>query len=129
MKFSTIKKKDKKEKMTQAISKSNKEFIRESIEMGIREDGRQMLEMRNMKLIFSKKNDGVEVSLGKTKVFAKISSKIIEPSKSKPSEGKMRFIINLKLMRDTKQGFLEMNDNDLSTEISKVLERSIRGSK
>lgn len=115
--------------MTQPISKANKEFLRESLTVGIRDDGRQMLEMRNMRLVFSQKNDGVEVSLGKTKVFAKISSDIIEPSKSKPSEGKMRFLINLRLMRDTKQGFLESSENDLSTEISKVLERSIKGSK
>lgn len=115
--------------MSQPVSTANKEFIRSSLSIGIRNDGRQLLEMRNMKIIFSKKNDGVEVSLGKTKVYAKISSKIIEPSKAKPSEGKMRFLINLRLLRDSKQAFLEISENDLSTEISKVLERSIKGSK
>lgn len=82
-----------------------------------------------MRIIFNESRDGVEVSIGKTKVFAKISSKIIEPSSNKPSEGKMRFMVNLKMMSDTSQGFDKIRGGDLATEINKVLERSIMGSK
>jgi exosome complex RNA-binding protein Rrp42 (RNase PH superfamily) len=115
--------------MTTVLTTENTKFIRTSATVGLRDDGRQMLEMRQMKIIFNENSDGVEVSIGKTKVFAKISSKIIEPSSNAPNEGKMSFIINLKIMNDTKQGFTDSRGGDLSTEINKVLERTIMGSK
>ena len=115
--------------MTEAISNDTNNFVRSSVTLGLRQDGRQMLEMRQMRIVFNKDKDGVEVALGKTIVFAKISSKIIEPAKNKPSEGKMRFIVNLRVTQDTKQGFKSQKPATLATEINKVLERSIKGSK
>jgi exosome complex RNA-binding protein Rrp42 (RNase PH superfamily) len=115
--------------MAEPITKGNRQFIREATTIGLRDDGRQLLEMRQMKIIFNEKNDGVEVSLGKTKVYAKISSKIIEPSASKPSEGKMRFLVNLRILQDTQQSFNSQKGGNLATEIGKVLERGIKGSK
>ena len=115
--------------MTTIVTTDNKNFVRESATVGLRDDGRQMLEMRQMRIVFNDNNDGVQVSIGKTKVFAKVSSKIIEPSSNKPSEGQIRFLVNLKMMSDTKQGFAHLRGGDLATEINKVLERSIMGSK
>lgn len=82
-----------------------------------------------MKIIFNEQQDGVEISLGKTKVYSKISSKIVEPSSNSPNEGKIQFVVNLKLLMDTKQAFSETRAGELSIEISKVLERIIIGSK
>lgn len=115
--------------MTTINTADNKEFIRSGATQGFRDDGRQMLETRQMKIIFNEQQDGVEISLGKTKVYSKISSKIIEPSSNAPNEGKISFVANLKLLMDTKQAFTETKALELSIEVSKVLERTIIGSK
>lgn len=115
--------------MTSTVPKINKEFVRNAATVGLRDDGRELLEMRQMKIIFNKENDGVEVSLGKTVVYAKLTSKIMEPTATRPSEGKIRFIINLRLMQDTNQSYCRQKGGDLATEIGKVLERTILGSK
>lgn len=115
--------------MSVVTPKINKVFVREAAQVGLRDDGRELLEMRSMKIIFNENNDGVEVSLGKTTVYAKLSSKIIEPASHRPSEGKMRFIINLRVMQDTPQAFSKIRGGDLATEIGKVLERNIMSSK
>ena len=115
--------------MSKVLPKINRDFARTAITEGLRDDGRQMLEMRKMRIIMNEGNDGLEVSLGKTKVFAKISSKIIEPPSHRPSEGKMRFIVNLRIMQETRQSMDGQRGGSLATEIGKVLERSIRGSK
>ena len=51
------------------ISLNNNEFITEAIKQGLRMDGREMLELRNISLTFHKQSNPsiVEVTLGKTR--------------------------------------------------------------
>lgn len=97
--------------------------------MGMREDGRGLLEMRELNIVFNQTQDGCEVSLGKTKVFAKVFAKITEPSLSKPNEGSIKFAVNLRVAQDSRQAFSNQKSIDLSNEIAKFLEKNIKGSK
>jgi exosome complex RNA-binding protein Rrp42 (RNase PH superfamily) len=110
-------------------SKLVQKYIEEIILMGIREDGRELLELRQADLVFNQTQDGVEVALGKTKVFAKVSSRITEPSLSKPNEGSIKFSVNLRIAQESGQAFENQKSIDLSNEIAKYLERNIKGSK
>lgn len=110
-------------------SKNQVNFINRITLEGGREDGREMLEMRHLQIIFNDTNDGCEISLGKTKVFAKVFAKITEPSLSKPSEGSIKFLINLRVAEQTNQTFTHQKSIDLSNELSKFLERNIKGSR
>lgn len=110
-------------------SKSKVSFIESLIAEGQRSDGRDLLEMRNLRLVFNQTNDGCEVSLGKTVVFCKVSAKITEPSLAKPSEGSINFMINLRVAQESSQAFSNQKSIQLSNELSKYLERNIKGSK
>ncbi len=54
------------------ISFSKKQIIKDSLSIGKRLNGRSLLEQRKLKIVFNKSKTGVEVNLGKTKVFGKI---------------------------------------------------------
>lgn len=110
-------------------AKNVTQFIKNITTEGLREDGREMLDMRNLRILFNQAFDGCEVSLGKTKVFAKVSAKITEPALSKPSEGIIKFSINLKLAHDSAQNFTNLKRMELTNELSKYLERNIKGSR
>jgi exosome complex RNA-binding protein Rrp42 (RNase PH superfamily) len=110
-------------------SKNQSNFVNDITLSGSREDGREMLEMRHLRIIFNDSNDGCEVSLGKTKVFAKVFAKITEPSLSKPSEGSIKFMINLRIAENTNQTFNHQKSIDLTNELAKYLERNIKGSR
>lgn len=114
--------------MSTCLASINKKFARDAATVGLRQDGRELLEMRKMKIIFNQKNDGVEISMGNTVVYAKVTSKVIEPSANRPQEGKLRFVVNLRLLQDTPQAFTKHRGGDLATEITKILERNIVGS-
>jgi len=88
-----------------------------------------MLEMRNLKIVFNDTQDGCEVSLGATRVFAKVSAKILEPSLTRPGEGSIRFSVNLRMAQDSSQAFSNQKSIELSNEIAKHLEKNIKGSK
>lgn len=110
-------------------SKNLSNFLNSIMLQGGRADGREMLEMRHLKIIFNQANDGCEVSIGKTKVFSKVFAKITEPSLAKPSEGTIKFLINLKVGEQSVQTFNHQKSQDLANELSKYLERNIKGSR
>lgn len=85
--------------------KNETAFVQTITQQGLRLDGRGLLEMRSLKIIFNEQDDGCEVSLGRTKVFAKVHAKITEPSLSKPNEGQIKFSINLRIAQDSVQAF------------------------
>lgn len=110
-------------------SKNLTNFVNKITTQGMREDGRQMLEMRGLKIVFNATGDGCEVSLGKTKVFAKVHARINEPTLAKPNEGSIKFQVNLRIAQESIQSFTNQKSMELSTEISKYLERNIKGSR
>ena len=113
------------------VSKVTKDFVQQSIQKGQREDGRGLLELRQLQIIFNFEEDGVEVCLGETRVWAKIKSEIVEPKPERPHEGFLTFKTNLHVLSEPTQDFKNkgQKSTQLSTEISKILERAIKGSK
>lgn len=111
------------------ISSNTKNFLKKSIERGLREDGRGLLELRGIQIIFNFEEDGVEVSLGETRVYAKIKSEIVEPRLEGPNEGFLRFKPNLQILAERGMDNSRQKSSILATEIGKILERSIKGSK
>ena len=111
------------------ISKITKSFLKDSILKGLREDGRGLLELRSIQIIFNFESDGVEVCIGNTRVYAKIKSEIVEPRPDRPNEGFLSFKPNLQILNENHQDQTSQKPSILATEISKVLERSIKGSK
>ena len=77
------------------ISNNYKEFVKEGLEEGLRENGRKFLELRKLQIVFDFNDEGVEVALGKTKVYSKVSAKIVEPRQARPQEGFLKFNLNL----------------------------------
>lgn len=113
------------------VSKVTKDFVQQSIQKGLREDGRGLLELRQLQIIFNFEEDGVEVSLGETRVWAKIKSEIVEPKPERPNEGFLQFKTNLHVLNEPTQDFQNKGQKSglLSTEVAKILERAIKGSK
>ena len=111
------------------ISKSTKEFLKSTLVKGLREDGRGLLELRALQIIFNFENDGVEVCNGDTRVYAKIKSEIVEPKSERPNEGFLTFRLNLQILGESTQDKTNSKASLFATEVEKMLERSIKGSK
>ena len=87
------------------VSANTLSFSTLSLLQGLRLDGRTLLEPRPLTLLFdtqqtsssNKKEDptGVIASLGQTRTFTKLTSRIVEPRKARPQEGFLQFKINL----------------------------------
>ena len=73
--------------MDDFISSSKIENISEGLKRGLRQDGRSLLDSRPLKILFNNTNEGVEVDLGQTKVFAKMTANITEPRLDRQNEG------------------------------------------
>lgn len=59
--------------------------------MGLRVDGRQFMDNRNISVLFGNKMGCVELNIGNTKVYTRVSSEIIEPKPDRPNEGFLKF--------------------------------------
>jgi exosome complex component RRP45 len=72
----------------------NKNFIQEALEQGHRLDGRKPLQRRSLVIEFPDPQETsvaglgrVEVSLGKTRVLARVSAALTNPRSDRPFEG------------------------------------------
>lgn len=108
------------------ISNSKKLHVTEALKRGIRQDGRNLLDSRPLKILFNSVNEAVEVDLGQTKVFAKMTANITEPRIDRQNEGFIIIRADLAALGNTYAG---KTIRDISDEIVKVLEKSIKGSK
>eukprot|EP01017_Pseudomicrothorax_dubius_P042418 TRINITY_DN6921_c0_g1_i5.p1 TRINITY_DN6921_c0_g1~~TRINITY_DN6921_c0_g1_i5.p1 ORF type:complete len:255 (-),score=37.65 TRINITY_DN6921_c0_g1_i5:281-1045(-) len=115
--------------MAQFISKNNEEFIRKSLDEGLRLDGRGLLDGRIIQIVFGDKLGQVEVCLGKTRIYANITSNLVEPNPSRPNEGFMKFGVDLSVLSNDEQALSQHRMHRYSAEISKVLENIIKATK
>jgi exosome complex component RRP45 len=109
------------------ISNNEEKFILDCSNEEIRIDGREIYDYRNINIKFGKNYGQVEVRLGKTKVLSNVSCEIVEPYKGKPTDGFILFNVDLSPMGGSE---FENNTQTVeSIEISRIIDRSLRGSK
>eukprot|EP01084_Bolivina_argentea_P193105 331355_1 len=73
------------------LSNVEKDFMISALDLGLRIDGRNLRTVREMQISFGSKTGTVCVSLGKTRVLARITHELGSPRIDKPNEG----IINI----------------------------------
>lgn len=107
------------------VSNNQKRFILEGLKQGIREDNRQMDELRtpDVKL---EDNGYCELHWGKTHLVVKVSSEIIKPFEDRPNEGLL--MINNELSSMANIGFDNDRNNIMETLNNRIIEKSIRKS-
>ena len=69
------------------LSTIEKDFMINALDLGLRIDGRQLDTVREMKLEFGDKSGTVQVSLGKTRVLARVTHELGSPRLDKPGQG------------------------------------------
>ena len=111
------------------ISVNEKEFLSKSLKSGLRLDGRGLLDHRNLSISFGFALGSVELSLGNTKIQSKVTATLEEPKKERPQEGFLKFKVDLSVMDYDKQANSVYHKEKYSNEISKLLEKIIKGSK
>ena len=108
-------------------SLSNEHLTKMAIYSGNRLDGRNPLEMRQLELFPSLKNNSLIAKLGKTEVLCTIKTAVVEPNVLRQNEGNLEFKIDLSILRNSH--FTKKNIWGYSNEISEILENSIIKSK
>ena len=108
------------------MSNSRSAIIRETIHSGLREDSRDLFSFRSLRLLFNSKHDVAEVSLGGTKVYAKIEAIVTEPRIDRQNEGFIEFRVDLNALQSVAS---HRQIREKSAEMTKILERSIKGSR
>jgi exosome complex component RRP45 len=111
------------------LSLNEKEFLRNSLKSKLRLDGRGLLDHRNISISFGLTLGSVELSLGDTKIQSKIIYSLEEPRKERPNEGFLKFKVDLSILNHTNQANSIYDTEKYSNEISKLLEKIIKGSK
>ena len=113
--------------MNQFISNDRRTIIKEGIKSGNRIDGRTLLDSRELKILYNEPLNGVEISLGQTKVFGKITANVTEPRPDKQNQGFVVIRADLGLLNSysSDSGYIR----NLNDEIVKIIENSIKGSK
>lgn len=101
-------------------SKNEVPFIRQALGSGIRLDGRQASEYRDVELNLyrGESKSSAEVSIGSTRVFCAVSGRITAPFPDRPTEGQLQFNAH---MSQGSEGITHI-------EIVRLLERCIRES-
>src|SRR5688500_14053851 len=107
------------------LSINEKDFLAKSLKSGLRLDGRGLLDHRNISISFGFSLGNVELSLGNTKVQARVTGSLEEPRKDRPNEGFLRFKVDLSIMDFDKQKNHVYDRSKYSNEISKMLEKII----
>lgn len=112
----------------QTLSLSESDFVESGLESGVRLDGRKLMDSRNMKVVFGSNVGEIEVFLGDTHVITKTTAEIIPPKLEKPSEGFLKFNVDLSCISDEQQPN-HFHVKKYANEITKLLEKIIKGSK
>ena len=112
--------------MNDFISNSKKTLITSAVYSGEREDGRDLFSFRNIQIQFSSDLNSAEVNLGKTKVVCNLEATITEPRPDKQNEGFLVIRVDMSALQST---FTHRQVWERSEEVSKVLEKTIKGSK
>ena len=112
--------------MSEFISTSKANILRNAITSGIREDERDIFNIRNLRVLFNKELNCTEVTLGHTKVYAKIDAIITEPRIDRQNEGMVEFKVDLSCLQSI---YSPKQLKEKSSEMVKILEKSLKSSK
>lgn len=112
--------------MNEFLSNAKQRLLRKAIQSGIRADSREIFSFRNLKIMFNKDNENVEVTLGETKVTSHIEVSITEPRIDRQGEGFINFKVDLNVLQST-YSFKQIKERN--DEIVKILDKTIRGSR
>ena len=110
------------------LSSNENDFVLKALKAGQRMDGRNLIDNRVINVKFGKEHGELEMSLGQTIILTKISAEIISPKEERPSEGFLKFKVDLSILNEDKQN-KAFSPKEYSNEISKLLERVLKGSK
>jgi exosome complex component RRP45 len=108
------------------VSNIEENFINESIKSNLRTDGRSNFDFRNINITFEN-NGHTVVQIGKTKAMGVVTCDIVEPYPERPTEGFLLF--NTELSPMGSEEYDTQKRSEKSIEISRIIERSLRGSK
>jgi len=104
-----------------------KEFVLKSIKSGIRLDGRQSYDYRNIDIKFGVDYGCCEVQLGDTRVLAQTSAELIKPVDTRPTEGQL--FLNVELSPMASPAFENGRQTDNGVEINRLVERCLKESR
>ncbi|KAJ2454260.1 3'-5'-exoribonuclease [Coemansia sp. RSA 2336] len=116
--------------MVAEIEPSNieKSFVLESLQKGIRVDGRGIYDYRTLKIACGPDAGLVEVQLGQTRVLARVSCEVTRPFPDRPTEGIVQFSAELSSL--CAPGFDSAGKPSAQeVAITRMLERVIRQSR
>jgi len=115
--------------MDSSISNAEKGFVLEALRAGIRVDGRNLYDFRDLEIAFSLDDTAAEVCLGETRVLAVVKGDLVAPYPDRASEGSVQFHVDFNPMASPA---LESYDqarpvqSELSAQISRLVERSLK---
>jgi len=103
-----------------------KDFVEKSIKKGIRLDGRQAFDYRNIEIKFGVDYGCCEVQLGDTKAMAQVSSEIVKPVETRPTEGQLYYNLDLSPLASSAYEAGRMTDHGV--EVNRLIERCLKES-
>ena len=109
------------------VSNCEKQFLLEGLWEGKRMDGRGMFEERNLEIVFGKDYGSCQVSLGKTKVQANVSTSVTEPRVTRPNEGILMVYVDLSPIAAPKFEVGRLTDEGV--ELNRTIERCLKESR
>ncbi|OWB77529.1 hypothetical protein B5S32_g1698 [[Candida] boidinii] len=115
------------------ISTNERDFILEALKQGLRLDSRKLLQMRELDIKLDEKEFGVvEISLGKTKLYIRVSSEIVQPYEDRPFEGIFQVSTEISPMAapffESGSTGLGKSQTDEEILISRLIEKAVRRS-
>jgi exosome complex component RRP45 len=120
------------------LSNNQRNFITDAASQGLRIDGRGLFEYRKLSINFMKTRGQVEVSLGDSLIFCVVDINLDKPYTDRPSEGFLNFNVNfLPMAHPQFESLIGSNAtvksrryrNEISQEIERILEKSIKKSR
>jgi exosome complex component RRP45 len=111
------------------VSTSKRESILSTFRFGYRLDGRQLFDARVIDAKFGDSPGDIDFSLGSTRVAARITANVSKPQPHRPREGFLVFTPNLDILNEPEQSNSGDDTRKSATEIKKILDRIIKGSK
>ena len=108
------------------LSLNEQNFILQGLREGVRIDDRDYQDYRNLKLEFGDEYGVVDVSLGKTRVVARVSSEVTTPFSDRKFEG--IFNISTELSPMASPAFEANRPTITETLLSRLLEKTVRRS-
>eukprot|EP00040_Diaphanoeca_grandis_P004684 m.29745 g.29745 ORF g.29745 m.29745 type:complete len:349 (-) comp16153_c0_seq1:184-1230(-) len=109
------------------LSTSERTFVNECLAQRTRVDCRAMFDYRKVSISFGEELGHSEVSIGGTKAIAQTSCEIVVPSPNRPSEGTIRYNVELSPM--AAPSFDVGRPSPKAIEIQRIVERVLKDSR